>query len=113
MAEDQMNPPSDVLDRRIILALESAPRPVIPAGFAAMVASQAPPRPAVVLTQGHWGQRAAMACLWVLLGLMVAFAHRTAGSSVYWSWIQSIFCAQVILLAVWLVARDYISSRSF
>jgi hypothetical protein len=113
MAEDKMNPHSDVLDRRIILALESAPRPEIPAGFAAMVASQAPPRPAVVLTQGRWGQRAAMACLWILLGLMLAFAHRMAGSSVYWSLIQSIFCAQFILLAFWLVARDYISSRSF
>ena len=38
MAEDKMNPHSDALERRIILALETAPRPEIPADFAARVA---------------------------------------------------------------------------
>jgi hypothetical protein len=49
----------------------------------------------------------------VLLVLMLAFAHRAAGNSLYWFSIESIFCAQFALLAVWLVARDYISARSF
>jgi hypothetical protein len=113
MANDKMNPPSDALERRIMLALETAPRPEIPAGFAARVASLLPQHPAVVLTPRRYGQRAAVACLVVLLVLMLAFAHRAAGNSPYWFSIESIFCAQFALLAVWLVARDYISARSF
>jgi hypothetical protein len=113
MAKDKMNPPSDALERRIMLALETAPRPEIPAGFAARVASLLPPPAQVVLTPRRYGQRAAVACLVVLLVLMLAFAHRAAGNSPYWFSIESIFCAQFALLAVWLVARDYISARSF
>ena len=46
-----------------------------------------------------------MACLVVLLVLMLAFAHQATGNSLYWFSIESIFCAQFALLAVWLVAR--------
>jgi hypothetical protein len=113
MAKDTMNSASDALERRIMLALETAPRPEIPAGFAARVASLLPPPAQAVLTPRRYGQRAAVACLVVLLVLMLAFAHRAAGNSLYWFSIESIFCAQFALLAVWLVARDYISARSF
>lgn len=113
MAEDKMKPPSDGLERRIILALETAPRPEIPVGFAARVAGQLPPYAAVVLTPRRYGQRAAMACVVVLLVLMLAFAHRATGSSPYWFSIESIFCAQFALLAVWLVVRGYTSASSF
>jgi hypothetical protein len=109
MAEDKMNS----LDARIILALESAPRAEIPAGFAARVASQLPARPTVVLTPGRYGQRAALACLLVLLVLMLAIAHKATGSSLYWSSIEWIFCAQFAALAVWLVVRGYSSPTSF
>ena len=105
MAEDEMNP-SVARRRRIILALETAPRLEIPADFAASVARQLPPRAAVVLTPGRYGQRAAFACLVLLLALMLAFAHRATGTSLYWFSIESIFCAQFALLAVWLVARE-------
>jgi hypothetical protein len=111
MAEDKMNAPS--LDARIILALETAPRPQIPADFSARVARQLPPRPTLVLTPGRYGVRAAAACLVVLIVLMLAFAHRANGSSLYWFSIESIFCAQFVLLAVWLVARGYTSASSF
>jgi hypothetical protein len=109
MAEDKLNS----LDERIILALETAPRPEIPAGFAARVASQLPARPTVVLTQGRYGQRAALGCLMVLLVMMLAIAGKATGSSLYWSSLEWIFCAQFAALAVWLVVRGYSSPTSF
>jgi hypothetical protein len=114
MAEDNMRPVSDIaldsLEKRILLALETAPQPVIPADFAARIARQLPPRPAIVLTPKRNGQRAAVACLVVLLGLMLAFAHRATGTSLYWFLLESILCAQFALLTVWLVARGYSAS---
>jgi hypothetical protein len=110
MAEDKMNASSGQtsldasLDRRIILALETAPRPEMPADFAARIAAHLPPRPGVVLTPGRYGQRAAVACLVVLLPLMLAIAHRATGTSLYWFSIELIFCAQFALVAVWLAA---------
>jgi hypothetical protein len=98
MAEDKVN-------ARIILALETAPRAEIPADFAARVARQLPARGPLVLTPGRYGQGAAAACLLVLPLLMLAFAHRATGTSLYWVSIESIFSAQSGLLAVWLVAR--------
>jgi hypothetical protein len=110
MAEDKMNAQS--LDERIVVALETAPRPEIPAGFAARVAGQLPARSAVVLTPGRYGRRAAVACLVVLLVLMLEFARRATGSSLYWFSIESIFSAQFALLAVWLAVRGYTSASS-
>jgi hypothetical protein len=101
MPEDQIN---TSLENRIILALEAAPRPEIPADFAARVSAQLPPRAAVVLTPGRYGQRAAFICLVLLLPLMFAIANRATGPSLYWFSIESIFCAQFVLLAVWLAA---------
>jgi cobalamin synthase len=111
MAEDKMNPPSDALERRIILALETAPRTKIPEGFAARVAAQLPSRAAVVLTPRRYGPGAAVACLVVLMVLMAAFAQRATGSSWYWFSMESTFCAQFALLAVWLAARGFSSAR--
>jgi hypothetical protein len=110
MAEDKMNPQS--LDARIIVALETAPRPEIPAGFAARITRQLPPRPALVLTPVRYGRRAAAACLVVLMVLMLAFARPANPGSLYWFSIEFIFCAQFVALAVWLVARDYTSASS-
>ena len=101
MPEDKIN---TSLENRIILVLEAAPRTEIPADFAARVAAELPPRAEVVLTPGRYGQRAAFACLVLLLPLMLAIAHRATGTSLYWFSIESIFCAQFVLLAVWLAA---------
>lgn len=117
MAEDKMKPgPNfalDSLERRILLALETAPQLEIPADFAARVARRLPARPALVLTPKRNGQRAAVACLVVLFALMLAFAHRATGTSIYWFSLESILCAQFALLAVWLVARGYTSASLF
>ena len=101
MPEDKIN---TSLENRIILALEAAPRPEIPADFAARVSAQLPSRAAVVLTPARYGQRAAFVCLVLLLPFMLAIAHRATGASLYWFSIESIFCAQFVLLAVWLAA---------
>jgi hypothetical protein len=104
MAKHEMTPSS--LETRIIRALETAPQPDIPANFAARVANQLPPPPTLILTPGRYGYRAGLVCLVVLLGLLLAFAHRATGASLFWTAIESIFCAQFALLAVWLVARN-------
>jgi hypothetical protein len=101
MPEDKID---TSLENRIILALEAAPRPEIPADFAARLSAQLPPRPAVVLTPARYGQRAAWVCLVLLLLVMLTIAHRATGTSLYWLSIESFFCAQFVLLAVWLVA---------
>jgi hypothetical protein len=101
MPEDKID---TFLENRIILALEAAPRPEIPVDFAARVAAQLPARPAVLLNPGRYGQRAAWVCLVLLLPFMLAIAHRATGTSMYWISIESIFCAQFVLLAVWLAA---------
>ena len=108
MAEDKMNPPSQPqsFDARIDLALKTAPRLDIPPGFAARVAGQLPPRPAALLSATRYGYRAAVACLFVLLALILAFAHRANGTSLFWFSIESVFCAQFALLAVWLQGRN-------
>ena len=108
MAEDKMNPASHAqsLDARILRALETAPRVEVPSDFAARVARQLPPRPAAVLSPARYGYRAAGACLVVLLVLMFAFAHRATGTSLYWTSIEWIFCAQFVFLAVWLAVRN-------
>ncbi len=113
MAEDKMNYAS--LDAKIVLVLETAPRPNIPADFAARIAGQLAPRATVVLTPARYGRRAAVACLVVLLTLILVFAHRATGSPLYSFSIESIFCAQFALLAVWLMARNagYSSPGSF
>ena len=73
MAEDKMSPQS--LDARITLALETAPRPKVPADFAARITRQLPARAEFVLTPARYGQRAAAVCLMVLMVLMLAFAR--------------------------------------
>ena len=105
MAEDPMNDLFErSLGRALDRALETAPRPQIPVGFAARVARQLPPRNMVVVSRARYSQAAGMACLLVLLSLMFAFAHRATGASVYWLVMETILCAQFALLAVWLVA---------
>ncbi len=97
MAEDKLN-------ARVISALETVPRIEIPSGFAARVAGQAPVLPAV--STGGYGNRAAVACLLALIGLMLACAFKVTGNSVFWTSLEWIFCAQFGLLAVWLVVRN-------
>jgi hypothetical protein len=108
MAEDKMNPAwhAESLDARILRALETAPRLEIPSDFAARVARQLPPLPVPILSPARYGYRAAVACLVVLLALILAFARRAMGTSVFWLSMESIFCVQFALVAVWLAVRN-------
>jgi hypothetical protein len=42
----------------------------------------------------------------VLLALILAFARRAMGTSVFWLSMESIFCVQFALVAVWLAVRN-------
>jgi hypothetical protein len=108
MVEGKMKLPSDSasLDARILRALETAPCVEIPEGFAARVAGQVPARPVLVLSGRRYGHLSALLCVVVLIGFMLTFAQRAAGSSLYWFLIESIVSAQFVLLTVWLVARN-------
>jgi hypothetical protein len=108
MAEDKMNAASHAqsLDARIVRALEAAPLFDIPSDFAARVARQMPSRPEAILSPARYGYRAGVACLIVLLVLILAFAGRATGTSVLWLSIESTFCAQFALVAVWLALRN-------
>jgi hypothetical protein len=113
MAEDKMTFTSEALERKIITALETAPRIDIAAGFAASMARQLPPLPSVVITPARYGVRAAVACVVLLLVGMLAFAHSLTGSSLLWLSIESLVCAQFVLLTFWLVTRTYRTPGSF
>jgi hypothetical protein len=108
MAEGKMNPASHAqsLDARILRALETPPRLEIASDFAVRVAQQLPPRPAAILSPARYGYRAGVACLILLLALILAFARRAMGTSVFWLSMESLFCAQFALVAVWLAVRN-------
>jgi hypothetical protein len=106
MAEDNVNPAIRSLDARILRVLETGPRLEIPSDFAAKVVWQLPPRPAAVLSPARYGYGAAVACLIVLLALILALARRATGTSIFWISMESIFCAQFALVAVWLAVRN-------
>lgn len=108
MAERTMNHPEDSqsLDARITLALETAPEPQIPANFAARLAAQLPAIHPVVVTPRRYGRWAGIACVAFLLALILVFAQHPAVTSPLWVAVESIFCIQLALIAVWLAVRN-------
>ncbi len=109
MAEGKVNPDSSEaaeLDRKILLALETAPRLAIPAGFAARVMAQLPARPTVAVTPARYGYRMGAACLFLVLALMVAFAHHGMGTSLFGASLEWTLFLQFAVVAIWLVARS-------
>jgi hypothetical protein len=113
MTEGKMTSRADALDAQITMALEAAPRLSVPADFATRVAAKMPLRPRATLTPTHYGAGAAFACLVALMVLMVGFAPMLAQGSGHWVSIQTMFCLQFLVLAVWLVARRYSSQSRF
>jgi hypothetical protein len=98
-----------MMDRKIIMALEASPRVDLPADFAAKVAAKMPPRTAAAITPTCYGVGATLACLVALTALMLGFSPLLVQDSAHWVSIQTAFCAQFVLLAVWLIARRYYS----
>jgi hypothetical protein len=104
---DNLSPSAiDHLDQGIVRALETAPRPQIPADFAARVASRLPARRPVSLTPTHYGQNATLIGIVVTLAALVVLAlHSTALHSTghaTFGLLDSLLFAQFIALAVWL-----------
>jgi hypothetical protein len=94
------------LEARITLALETAPTPSIPAGFAARVAAELPAPLPASLNPPRYGRAAAIACVPVLLALIFLFAQRPAVASPLWIATESLLCALFAMIAVWLALRD-------
>lgn len=95
---------TELLDQRIVRALEAAPEVRIPAGFAARVASQLPARRPVSLTQTHYGQSALFLGILATLAAMVALAVHTNGHLTF-GLPESLLLAQFVALAVWFTVR--------
>jgi hypothetical protein len=104
MLKNAMNSPEELesLDARIVATLELAPAPDIPHDFSATIAARAFPYATLALTPKRYGHTAAMVCFGLLLALILAFARASASSTLLIS-LETIFCAQFALLAVWLV----------
>jgi hypothetical protein len=105
---DQPHPiPTDIaadnaLEQRLIRALEMAPEPLIPSGFAARIASQLPaPRPLSV-TSTRYGQNALRISMVALPIVLVAVASHAANNTTVGVALQWTLCAQFAGLAIWL-----------
>ncbi len=92
------------LDARIVRALETTPKPMVPPDFAARLGSRLPAQRPESLTPTHYGRNA------TLLGIVAAFVallavalHTTAGVAV--GFVESLLLAEFIALTVWLTVR--------
>jgi hypothetical protein len=99
------NTDSSRLEAGIIRALETPPQFSIPNDFAARVARQLPPLQLPAITPARHGRNAAIVSMLVVLILIFAFAQRGTGTSHFWLSMELIYCAQLVLLAVWLGTR--------
>ena len=107
---DNLSPSAiDHLDQHIVRALETAPRPQIPADFAARVASRLPARRPVSLTPTRYGQNATLIGIVVTLAALVLLALHSTGHATF-GLLDSLLFAQFLALAVWFTVWRY-SSR--
>jgi hypothetical protein len=91
----------ELLDQRIVRALEAAPQLRIPADFAARVASQLPASRPVSLTQTHYGNKAVLIVMVATLVAVVTLALRAATAPASVGLVESLLCTEFIALAVW------------
>ena len=103
MHEQGMNPEDadNTLELRLTRALENKPEVLIPAGFAARVASHVPARRVVALSPARYGLLAARVGMVVLFLALLVVALRASGHSVFAEAMEWILCAELAALAVW------------
>ncbi|MBB5340929.1 hypothetical protein [Tunturiibacter gelidoferens] len=94
----------DEMDRRVLHALETAPRIDVPADFAECVARQLPARRPTSLTATHYGQSAVFLGMILTLVMLIALTlhngrHATFGLA------ESLLLTQFLALTVWLSVR--------
>jgi hypothetical protein len=94
------------LDERIVRALETVPKPMVPADFATRLGSRLPARRPESLTQTHYGRNAALlGIVAAFVALLAAALHTTSGVAV--GFVESLLLAEFIVLTVWLTIRRH------
>jgi len=101
LSQSAIDDATEHLDQRIVRALENGPQPQIPADFAARVASRLPARRPVSLTPTHYGPKATLAGMLVILAALLILALRPMGHATF-GLLESLLSAQFIALVVWL-----------
>ena len=96
----------DDLDRRVLRALETAPRIEIPADFAARVARKLPARRPVSLTPTHYGQKAVFLGMILTLVVLIALTVHN-GRQATFGLAESLLLTQFVVLTVWVSVRRY------
>lgn len=92
----------DVMDRRVVDALERVPCVHIPADFATRVAGQVPERRAVAVTGFRYGLMAARICVAVLLIAIVVVSMRSSGHTVFGITLEWILCGELVGLSMFM-----------
>ena len=105
LSQSGMEHVAEHLDQRIVRALETAPRPQIPADFAARVAGQLPAGRPVSLTPRHYGRYAMLIGTVVTLAALVILSLHSTHPS--FGLLESLLFVQFIAMAVWLSVWRY------
>jgi hypothetical protein len=92
---------SDALDQRLTRALETAPIPQIPPGFAARISATVPVRPPVSIQVTHYGRSATLIGIVLLLAAMLALSARTVDPSTFNLVLEWTLFALFLSLTVW------------
>ncbi|MBB5344567.1 hypothetical protein [Tunturibacter empetritectus] len=96
----------DELDRRVLHALETAPRVEVPADFAARVADRLPARRPVSLTATHYGRNAVFLGMILTLVILIAVTLYN-GRHASFGLAESVLLGQFLALTVWLSVRRH------
>jgi hypothetical protein len=96
----------DELDRRVLYALETAPKVEISADFAARVAGRLPARRPVSLTATHYGRNAVLLGLILTLVVLIAVTLYN-GRHASFGLAESVLLTQFLALTVWLSVRRH------
>ena len=104
MHEQRMN---DVLEERVVQALERVPEVRIPVGFAARVAGQVPERRAFAVRPARYGLMTMRISVVVLVLALAAAAMHSGGRSVFGIVLEWVLCAELVALALWLGGVRY------
>ncbi len=106
--EQTVTPTMDLLDQRLIRALETAPSITIPSEFADRIAARLPAHPPasipVSIPATHYGRTAMLIGIVLILSAMLALAAHTANHSTFQLAIEWILSAQFVVLTIWFSA---------
>jgi hypothetical protein len=95
-------PPSEaeLLEARVVLALERVPEVVIPEAFAKRVAGMVPARREIAVKTTRYGRNAAIVSMAVLMVAVLLIARGAAHESVVRMTLEWVLCGQLLVLGV-------------